>query len=55
MFRKTLFTVLMLLLILFISACSPSQEDSVSLKETESVSLTQQVTSEQNTEETEEE
>ena len=55
MFRKTLFTVLILLLILFISACSPSQEDSVSLKETESVSLTQQVTSEQNTEETEEE
>ena len=55
MFRKTLFTVLILLLILFISACSPSQENSVSLKETESVSLTQQVTSEQNTEETEEE
>ena len=55
MFRKKLFTVLMLLLILFISACSPSKEASVSLKETESVSLTQQVTSEQNTEETEEE
>ena len=55
MFRKKLFTVLMLLLILFISACSPSQEDSVPSNETESVSLTQPTTSEQNTEETEEE
>ena len=55
MFRKKLFTVLMLLLILFISACSPSQEDSVSSKETEQNSSTQPATSEQNTEETEEE
>ena len=55
MFRKTLFTVFMLLLILFISACSPSKEDSVPSNETESVSSTQPVTSEQNAEETEEE
>ena len=54
MFRKKLFTVLMLLLILFISACSPLQEDSVSSKETEQNSSTQPTTSEQNTEETEE-
>ena len=55
MFRKTLFMVLSLLLILLIAACSPSQEDSVPSEEMESIPSTQQITSERNTEETEEE
>ena len=55
MFRKTLLTLLSLLLILLVTACLPSREDSVSSKETEQGSSTQPVTSEQNTEKTEEE
>ena len=55
MFRKTLLTVLPIMLILLLAACSPSQEDSVSSKEDEPVSSTQPITTQQSTEKTEEE
>ena len=55
MFRKTLLTVLPIMLILLLAACSPSQEDSVTSKEDEPVSSTQPITTQQSTEKTEEE
>ena len=55
MFRKTLLTLLSLLMILLITACSPSREDCFSSKEDGLIPSTQPATSGQNTDETEEE
>ena len=55
MARKTLFSVISLLLILLMTACSQSQDDRISSKGNRTNPSTQPITSQQNTEETEEE